>query len=234
MDMLTGESIAAADLTDWRKLAQGLHARFSVPDLAAGTRFLSALAESDPRVGEHLTASLGATYVDLALVSPDAVYRSASGTEYIVQWVTQDDLDLARRISTTAAHHGLASVPGAVTQIELGIDTNRAAAIAPVWAALLTGDAASQGRGSPSDEVRDATERVPHVWFGEPDGDDDATRRFHVEIYVAPEEFEARRDAALAAGGVVVDDSEAGMSVIADPDGNRIALCADITAVAAG
>ena len=34
MDMLKGEQIAAANLTDWRKLAQGLHARYVVDDFA--------------------------------------------------------------------------------------------------------------------------------------------------------------------------------------------------------
>ena len=33
MDMLRGEQIAEADLTDWRKLAQGLHARYVVDEL---------------------------------------------------------------------------------------------------------------------------------------------------------------------------------------------------------
>ncbi len=32
MHMLRGEQIAKADRTDWRKLAQGLHARFVVAD----------------------------------------------------------------------------------------------------------------------------------------------------------------------------------------------------------
>ena len=32
MDMLKGEQIAEANLTDWRKLAQGLHARYVVGD----------------------------------------------------------------------------------------------------------------------------------------------------------------------------------------------------------
>lgn len=40
MDMLSGEQITAAALTDWRKLSQGLHARFVIPDFRAGVRFL--------------------------------------------------------------------------------------------------------------------------------------------------------------------------------------------------
>ncbi len=36
MDMLRSEQIAEAGLTDWRKLAQGLHARYLIADFAAG------------------------------------------------------------------------------------------------------------------------------------------------------------------------------------------------------
>lgn len=36
MDMLKGEEIAAAQLSDWRKLAQGLHARYLVADFDTG------------------------------------------------------------------------------------------------------------------------------------------------------------------------------------------------------
>ena len=39
--------------------------------------------------------------------------------------------------------------------------------VAPVWAALLTGDADAQGRGTPGEEVRDATGRVRNLWFGD-------------------------------------------------------------------
>ena len=114
--------------------------------------------------------------------------------------------------------------------IRLSVDCP--ATIAPVWAALLTGSAESQGRGSPSDEVRDATVRVPNLWFG--DAEEDAARgqRFHVEVYVAPEVAERRVAAAVAAGGTVVDDSNAlGLTVIADQDGNRGVLCVDVSAV---
>ena len=41
MDMLKGEQIAEANLTDWRKLAQGLHARYVVGDFGTGARFVA-------------------------------------------------------------------------------------------------------------------------------------------------------------------------------------------------
>ena len=55
-----------------------------------------------------------------------------------------------------------------------GLDTACSATIAPVWAALLSGSAESYGRGSFSDEVGDATGRVPNLWFG--DADEDGNR----------------------------------------------------------
>ncbi len=46
MDMLTGDEIAGARLTDWRKLAQGLHARYLVGDFGAGARFVAAVTSA--------------------------------------------------------------------------------------------------------------------------------------------------------------------------------------------
>ncbi|MGO4340221.1 VOC family protein [Pedococcus sp. 2YAF34] len=233
MDMLRGGQIAEAGLTDWRKLAQGLHARYLVDDFGAGARFVTAVGEAGDDLGHHPRVRIGAGYVDLELVTADAIYRDDEGTEHVVEWVTQQDVDLARRISEIAADQGLAADPASVSEVELGLDTADSATIAPVWAALLTGSAESQGRGSPSDEVRDATGRVPNLWFGEADDQGTPRQRFHLEVYVPPEVVEQRIAAALAAGGTVVDDSEApGLTVVADQDGNTGVVCADVSASA--
>lgn len=226
-----GEQIAAADLTDWRKLAQGLHARYLVDDFGTGARFVVAVGEAGDALGHHPRVSIGTGYVDLESVSDDAVYRDDEGTEHVIEWVTQQDVDLARRITEIAAEHGVASHPASVSEIELGLDTAHSATIAPVWAALLTGSAESQGRGSPSDEIRDATGRVPNLWFGDADRDETAHQRFHIEVYVAPEVAEQRIAAALAAGGTLVDDRDApSLTVIADQDGNTGSVCVDVSA----
>jgi 4a-hydroxytetrahydrobiopterin dehydratase len=231
MDMLTGAQIAAADLTDWRKLAQGLHARYVVDDFGSGARFVAAVGEAGDTLGHYPRVAISNGCVDLKLVSDDAVYRDAEGTEHVVEWVTQQDVDLARRITTIAADHKIGAEPASVSHIELGLDTARSATIAPVWAALLTGSAESQGRGSPSDEIRDATGRVPNLWFGDADEQETPRQRFHIEVYVAPEVAEVRIGAALAAGGTVVDDSNAPMlTVIADQDGNKGIVCVDVSA----
>ena len=231
MDMWKGEQIAEADLTDWRKLAQGLHARYLVDDFGAAARFVAAVGEAGDALGHHPSVSIGNGYVDLKLVTDDAIYRDDDGTEYVVEWPTQQDVDLARRITEIAADHRLEADPASVSVIELGLDTAHSATIAPVWAVLLTGSADAQGRGTPSDEIRDATARVPNLWFGDADEHATPSQRFHIEVYVAPEAAEQRIAAAVAAGGTVVDDSDApSLTVIADQDGNQGVVCVDVAA----
>ena len=105
------------------------------------------------------------------------------------------------------------------------------ATIAPMWAALLTGNAEAQGHGTPGDEIRDATGRVPNLWFGDADRHETPRQRFHIEVYVAPEVAAHRIAAALTAGGTVVDDSNApSLTVIADQDGNKGIVCVDVSA----
>src|SRR5215213_5755706 len=98
-EMLTGEQIGDANLTDWRKLGQGLHARYVVGDFGAGVRFVAAVGEAGDALGHHPRVTLGDGYVDVKLVSDDAVYRDDAGVEHVVEGVTRRDVDLAGRIT---------------------------------------------------------------------------------------------------------------------------------------
>jgi len=222
MDMVTDEQIASAGLKDWRKLGQGLHARYRVDGFAEGVRLVGALGElaHPPRV------TVGDGVVDLKLISEDAVYRDGDGVEHVVEWVTEKDLESARRVSEIAAEQGVVAVPGEITVIELAIDTAHAALIGPVWAALLTGSTDAMGRGSLGNDVRDATGRVPILWFQKTDEHETPRQRFHVDVWVPGDVADERIAAAVAAGGIVVDDSAApSFTVIADQDGNKACVC---------
>ena len=232
MDMLRSEQLADLELAEWRKLAQGLHARYLVHDFGTSARFIAAVGQAGDPLGHYPLVSIGEGFVDLKLVTDDAIYRDDEGTEHVVEWVTQQDVDLARRITVVAADHQLEPDPASVSVIELGLDTARSATIAPVWAAILTGSSEAQGRGTPGDEIRDATGRAPNLWFGDLEVGQAPGQRFHVEVYVAPEEAERRIAAAVAAGGAVVDDKGApSLIVIADQDGNTGVVCVDASAV---
>ena len=229
MDMLTTTQITEAGLADWRKLGQGLHASYHVDGFVAGAAFVSAVGEAGDTVGHHPRVTIGTTYVDLVLLSDDAVHRDDEGTEHVVDWVTQKDVDLARSITGIAGEHGLEADPAAVTGIELALDTARAATIAPFWAALLTGGTDAMGRGTIGDDLRDATARVPILWFQGTDEHETPRQRFLLDVWVAPEVADQRIAAAVAAGGVVVDDSQApSFTVLADQDCNRACVCTSL------
>ena len=223
-DMLGDQQIADAGLADWRKLGQGLHARFVPSSFPAAARFLAAVAEVTDEVGHAPQVRMDARFVDLKLITEDAIFRDDDGVEHQVEWVTQRDVELARRISDVAREHGLRADPSTVTAIELALDTAHADAVAPVWSALLTGGADAQGRGTISDDVRDATWRVPILWFQETEEHETPRQRFHVDVQVPYDVADQRIAAALAAGGVVVQDSDPSYVVIADPDGNKACI----------
>jgi 4a-hydroxytetrahydrobiopterin dehydratase len=214
MGRLTNTEIRAADLADWRKLAQALHARYTIPDFPAGAAFVAAVAEAAEAAGHHpdLTLSYGVVGVRLA-------------THEEGSWVTPKDIGLARTISRLAIEHGLTPDPAAVLQVELGLDTAGNDRLAPFWSAVLTGgpDAVVHG------EVLEPSGQAPSIWFQDAEASQDSKeprQRWHLDVWVAPEAAEGRIDAALAAGGVLVDDRQApSFVVLADPDGNKACIC---------
>ena len=220
--MLSDQQIADADLEDWRKLAQGLHARFLTGDFGTGIRFLTAVGAVGDVAGHYPQVRMDTGFVDLKLISDDAIYRDEERVEHTVEWVTQQDVELARGISAVAREAGIVADPSSVTTIELVLDTAHTDAVAPVWSALLTGGAEAQGRGTIGDDVRDPTWRSPILWFQETEEHETPRQRFHIDIQVPYDVADQRIAAALAAGGVIVDDSQApSTTVLADPDGNK-------------
>ncbi len=213
MANLTNQQILDASLDDWRKLAQGIHARFLTGDFVTGLTFVAAVTEAAETANHHPDVRLTYPLVDLTLVSHD------------VGRVTQRDIDLARRISEIAREHGIGAQPDAVTQLELALDTADLPGVGPFWAALLTGSPDSLT----GDDVVDPTGRVPLLWFQRTDAHETPRQRFHFDLWVPHDVAEERIAAAVAAGGRVVDDQEApSFVVLADPEGNRVCVCTSL------
>jgi 4a-hydroxytetrahydrobiopterin dehydratase len=218
MDMLPTKAILDVGLEDWRKLAQALHARFLTGSFADGLRFLTAVGEACEPAEVRLTGE----FADVKLISDDAVYRADDGSERVVSWVTQRDIDQAQTISSIARELGIAAEPTAVTQMELALDTADLAALGPFWAAVLTGSAESWQGG----DVRDPTNRLPYLWFQDTDAHETPRQRFHVDLWVPPEVAADRIAAGVAAGGRITYDKEApAFTVLADPEGNKVCIC---------
>jgi 4a-hydroxytetrahydrobiopterin dehydratase len=211
MENLSTQQILDAGLDDWRKLAQALHARYRITDFSAGAAFAVAVAEA---------AGAARHYPDLKVT--DGAVDVSLCTREDGLWVTEQDIGMARKISEIAREKGLAAEPAAVAQLEIALDTADENGVGPFWSALLT--------GSPDnkiyDSVFDPAGRVPGLWFQATSDHEAPRQRWHFDLWLAPEAAEERIAAAVAAGGSVVDDSEApSFTVLADPDGNRVCVC---------
>ncbi|MFE1440363.1 VOC family protein [Streptomyces sp. NPDC058739] len=210
-------------LGDWRKLAQPLAARFRPVDRVMGAVFVAAVAKAAGDAGLEPDIRWGRGGVDVTLCTVDGVTGRRG--------VTAADLELAGAISDLAREQGLTAVPGEVTQVELALDTADHSALSPFWSALLTGDSGN----ARADEVLDPTDRVPPMWFQSTDPHEPPRQRWHLDVWLAPEVADARVEAAVAAGGTVVDASNApSYTVLADPDGNRVCVCTALDRDGAG
>jgi 4a-hydroxytetrahydrobiopterin dehydratase len=211
VNRLSTQDVLDAGLDDWRKLAQALHTRYRIADFTAGAAFVAAVAEAAEAAGHHPDLKIISGVVDVSLCTHE------DGL-----WITQQDIDLAEKISQIARQQGLTPEPAVVAQLEIALDTANEDRIAPFWSVLLT--------GSPDnkiyDSVFDPTSRVPNLWFQGTDERPTPRQRWHFDLWLAPEAAADRIMAAVAAGGSVVDDSEApSFTVLADPDGNRVCIC---------
>ena len=182
-----------------------------VPDDVAAAAFVTAVAAVAEAEGHHPDLRLSHGVIDISLC-----------THKDGLWVTQNDIDMARRISDIAQESGLEPRPTEVTQLEIALDTAEEDGVGPFWSVLLT--------GSPDnkiyDSVFDPTGRVPCLWFQGTDAHETPRQRWHFDLWLAPEVAEERIAAAVATGGSLVDDSAApSFTILADPDGNRVCVC---------
>ena len=174
---------------------------------------VAARAASVPGADGHLRLDVRADRVLLSL-------RTAA-----VGWVTERDVQLAQRITAVAAELRLTTVSGvgdrSVQALEIGIDTLDAAAIRPFWRTVL-GYADEPGRFGPWDGLIDPLGQGPAVWFQRMDAPRPQRNRIHLDVSVPHDEAEPRIAAALAAGGRLINDTEApAFWVLADAEGNE-------------
>lgn len=204
---MSREQIDAAGLTDWRLIRQALHTRFRTGDFATGLRLVNLVGEAAEQADHHPDLDLRYPHLNVRLSSHDAM------------GVTERDLALARRISELAAESGIAAVPSDVAVFELALDTPDHARIKPFWMAVL----GYTDNPNADDEVRNDDAAMPTIWF-QSSGSDEPRQRFHIDLGVPKETARQYIDAAVAAGGVVVDEAPT-FTVLADPDGNKVCVC---------
>jgi 4a-hydroxytetrahydrobiopterin dehydratase len=203
---MTFAEVEAAGLSDWRQLFEALRTRFRTGDFATGLQLVGRIGELAEAANHHPDVDLRYPHVNVTLFSHD------------VFGVTSRDIDLARGISAAAAELEVVAAPGAVSVVEIGLDSADHDEIKPFWRAVL----GMSDHPHFDQELRDLSGALPTLWFQETTPHDEPRQRFHLDVRVPPEVADERIAAALQAGGRLVSDEQAPRYVVlADAQGNK-------------
>jgi 4a-hydroxytetrahydrobiopterin dehydratase len=200
--------LAAEGVEDWVVLHGGATAVFRVRSLGEAAR----LAEAVANVPGLENSGVVFTMADASLT----VRLSRD-----LWQLGQRHVELARAVSAVARAHGATSDRAAVQEVQLAIAAKRDAIDLGFWRAVL-------GYVPMADD--NAVDPLGHgstVWMQELDEAKPLRHAMHLDVSVAREHVTARLQAALAAGGRIVDESHAPSHwTLADRAGNRVCLCA--------
>ncbi|HZN70870.1 MAG TPA: VOC family protein, partial [Micromonosporaceae bacterium] len=130
-------------------------------------------------------------------------------------------VELARAVSAVAQKHGATADRTLAQEVQLAIAAQPDAIDVGFWRAVL-------GYAEVADD--NAVDPLGHgstVWMQRLDPAKTLRHAMHVDVSVAREQVEQRLAAALAAGGRIVDESDAPTAwILADRAGNRVCICA--------
>lgn len=199
--------LSEGDLGDWVILHGGPTAVFTVESLAQATRLASAIAEL-PDLGERtvLTATPHSLTVKLT--------REVWATE-------RSHAGLARTISEMARRQGIAGDPRAVQEVQLAVAAAPDAIDLRFWRTVLGYAPMDDDNGI------DPLGQGSTVWMQQLDPAKPLRHAMHVDVSLSRAHIEDRVARAVAAGGRIVDDSEAPAAwILADRSGNKVCLAA--------
>ncbi|MBB4140694.1 VOC family protein [Microbacterium invictum] len=196
--------LAAQDVDDWVVLHGGATAVFRTGSLVEAAHLAEAVTRVPGTDAAVLTLTAGTLSVRLT--------RDMWSLE-------EHHIDLARAISAVARDQRAVADRAAVDEVQLAIAAKPGAIALPFWRAVLGYSAAAD------DNAVDPLGYGSVVWMQELDEAKPLRHAMHLDVSVAREHAEARIAAALAAGGRIVDDSDAPSSwILSDPAGNRVCI----------
>lgn len=199
------------DERHWRVIGGRLRATFGADDFAAAAAFVARVAEAAEAANHHPDVLLRWGEVAVTTVSHDA------------GGLTQRDVDLAAAISALADELGLTGKPPKSEAVEIAIDAIDIPGVRPFWQAVLAYDVRPVGDDS---ELADPAGVGPTFWFQQMDEPRPQRNRIHLDVLVPHDEAQARIEAAIAAGGHMVNDGFAPRFwVLADKEGNEACVC---------
>lgn len=191
---------------DWRVLFWGAHAFYRTASFAEAAAFVADIAAAAAEVGHDPDVD----------VRPEGItVRSASRRNGAL---SRKDGELAAAVSAAAARMGLQADPSMLQVVGIAVAQDAGADTRPFWEAAF-GSYERNGEEDLTDPLR----RGPHLWFHEVSPPRPGRGRTHIDVSVPAEEVEKRVRAAVAAGGRIVDDSQAPKwYTIASPDNHGV------------
>ena len=197
----------ADGLDDWVVLHGGPTAVFTVGSLLQAAQLAEAIA-AVRGLEDRTVLSLSGTHLTVRMT------RELWGTE-------ARHIEVAREISRVAREHGATGNRAAVQEVQLAIAAKPDAIDLPFWRAVL-GYAPMH-----EDNAIDPLGHGSTVWMQDLDPEKSLRHAMHVDVSVAREVAEERLAAALAAGGRIVEQSEAPAAwILADRAGNKVCIAA--------
>src|SRR5690606_27459977 len=190
---------------DWRVTAGGPQAVFTADSFADAARLVAPIADAAEQAG--ILPDVDVRPEGVAVCIP---YRDADG-------IPASAPVFAAAVSRAAAELGLTADPSRAQSIGVYVAQHSRANVRPFFLAALGYDPLGD-----TDAV-DPLRRGPQLAFNPITGDVPARGRTHFDVYVPADQAQARVDAALAAGGRLVDDSQApAYWSLASPDNHGV------------
>ncbi len=201
------EFLAADGVDDWVILHGGPTAVFMVPSLQEAARLAAAVSEvPGMETRTLLTAACDRLTVKLT--------REMWGTE-------ARHVEVARAISELARQRGASADRGAVQEVQLAVAAKPESIDLGFWRMVLGYAPMADDNGI------DPLGQGSTVWMQDLDPAKPLRHAMHFDVSVAREHAEARMQAAVPAGGRVVDESGApGAWILADRAGNKVCIAA--------
>jgi 4a-hydroxytetrahydrobiopterin dehydratase len=215
-DTLKAADVSARpELVDWRVIHNRIEAEFHAAAFDAAGRFVGQIGDLAQAADHH---------PDVDLRYPGLVHVALS--THSDGGITEKDVALATSISGLATTEGLTSSPAKVRSIEIGIDALDIGLIRPFWRAVLGYVDGPTKRGEEPVDLFDPAGIGPEVWFQQMDAPRPQRNRIHFDVTVPHDVAEQRIADTIAAGGRLINDSEArAFWVLADPEGNEACIC---------
>jgi 4a-hydroxytetrahydrobiopterin dehydratase len=200
--------LKADGLDDWVVLHGGPTAVFRTDSMAAAARLAVAVAAVPGLDTERAALSVTSRGLGVRLT------REMWGIE-------AEHIDIARAISAVAREHGAVGDRSAVQEVQIAISAKSAELDVGFWRAVLGYDAKAPDNGI------DPLGHGSTFWVQDLPEEKALRHAMHIDVSVAREQAEARLQAALAAGGRIVDDSEAPRAwILADRANNKVCIAA--------